>query len=457
MSRQTLPILFFLLILVISACQAEPPVAEQPIATEEPLPTEEVPEVPEVPEEPKPTKPPPEEPTQALAPIATTMAVEPTAPSASGPQPTPIMADPATVLGEPTGMDTFETGANWPQSTNDCFSAEVKDGKYFMTALGEANQFCWEVSWPLLKDYYMEVITQPEACNPGDLFGLFFRAPDNTKGYMYGVTCDGRYTMGMWDGSKTTVFADFVSNPAIQPGQGATNRIGVLANGDIYDLYANGTYLERIQDATFTGEGKIGFFVRPSSPNGFTTTFDDLKLWEQLADGTVSSGDPIPVETPQAGSPTVTANTPVNVRSGPSTDFPILGGLQAGESAEVVGKNQDGSWWAIDIPTSYAADGIGWVSAAFVTASNTDSVQPIPTPTPPANIQPPEGGAGSLVLVKETLNVYAGPGKEFDVLGKLPANTIVPVNSVSSDGRWLEVGISGGTGWIRSAYTVPVQ
>jgi uncharacterized protein YraI len=268
--------------------------------------------------------------------------------------------------------------------------------------------------------------------------------------------------MAMWDGSKTTVFADFVSNGAIQTGEGAANRIGVLASGDVYDLYANGVYLERVQDASFTGEGKIGFFVRPATSNGFTTTFDDLKLWEQLAEGqpqgeSVSSDDQVTVEAPPAGAPTVTANTPVNVRSGPGTEYPIYGGLQAGEVAAVVGKNQDGSWWAIDIPTSYAPDGIGWVSGAYVTATNTESVQPIPVPTPPADIQPPEGGAGSLVLVKEPLNVYAGPGKEFPSLGKLSANTVVQVNSVSSDGRWLEVVISGGTGWIRSSYTVPVQ
>lgn len=65
--------------------------------------------------------------------------------------------------------------------------------------------------------------------------------------------------------------------------------------------------------------------------------------------------------------PTVVANVPVNVRSGPGTVYSAIAALSEGQSAAVSGKNADSTWWYIDIPGG--AGGHGWVSASVVTAS----------------------------------------------------------------------------------------
>ncbi len=91
----------------------------------------------------------------------------------------------------------------------------------------------------------------------------------------------------------------------------------------------------------------------------------------------------IVVPTPVAGEPSVTANVPVNIRSGPSTAFPIIGLLNEGDTALVVGQNAASDWWAISLPGT--GNGVGWVTADLVTASNTDGipvVQPPIAPTP---------------------------------------------------------------------------
>ena len=79
-----------------------------------------------------------------------------------------------------------------------------------------------------------------------------------------------------------------------------------------------------------------------------------------------------PVPTPAPDQPSVTATTLLNVRKGPGTDFESYGLLQPGQSAVAIGTNADGTWFAIDIPP--APDGMGWVSAEYVTANNTDGL-----------------------------------------------------------------------------------
>jgi uncharacterized protein YraI len=62
--------------------------------------------------------------------------------------------------------------------------------------------------------------------------------------------------------------------------------------------------------------------------------------------------------------PSVTANLNANVRSGPSTDDGAVGALMNGDSAAVLGRNEDSTWWYIDYEGSEA-----WIAASVVTSS----------------------------------------------------------------------------------------
>jgi len=59
-------------------------------------------------------------------------------------------------------------------------------------------------------------------------------------------------------------------NAAILIGAGKVNRMGVVAYGAQYQLYANGYYLNQAIDSTYINPGKIGFFVRASSTVPYT-------------------------------------------------------------------------------------------------------------------------------------------------------------------------------------------
>jgi len=221
------------------------------------------------------------EPPVADAPEATQPGEEmPTEQPPEGPDPTPIPGDPEKELGNPDGRDDFSTQNNWTLFDNECFKSEIVNEQYVMTAKGKSQFSCWEVSWPSVQDYYLQTnLIMPQSCTADDRFGLFIRTPDLKQGYLVGLTCDGRLAMTRWDGEETNVLVNFVTSEHINIGPGASNRLGVIANGSSYDLYVNGHLLAETADASYVDEMRFGYFVRAANEDGFTVTFDDMAIW----------------------------------------------------------------------------------------------------------------------------------------------------------------------------------
>lgn len=106
--------------------------------------------------------------------------------------------------------------------------------------------------------------------------------------------------------------------------------------------------------------------------------------------------EPTATPTPEGVTATVLQN--MNVRSGPGTNYPIVGAGTAGETTKVLGRNDDGSWLKVEYPS---ADGVGWIFAQLVQINgDAQAVEiaqapppppPPPTPTPaPQEQAPPE-------------------------------------------------------------------
>ncbi len=94
--------------------------------------------------------------------------------------------------------------------------------------------------------------------------------------------------------------------------------------------------------------------------------------------------------TPAAGAlsgPGLTiVNDTVNVRSGPGTEYALVGQMAKGATAAVRGKSADGAWWQIDYPS--APGGLGWVFGDLAQANPAAagvavaSAPPLPTSPP---------------------------------------------------------------------------
>jgi uncharacterized protein YraI len=71
----------------------------------------------------------------------------------------------------------------------------------------------------------------------------------------------------------------------------------------------------------------------------------------------------------------ITVANNINIRSGPSADSSIVGGLQAGETIVADGRLEDSSWLRVVLPDS--EDGAGWVFAELVSTSGDISTLPV--------------------------------------------------------------------------------
>jgi uncharacterized protein YraI len=120
-----------------------------------------------------------------------------------------------------------------------------------------------------------------------------------------------------------------------------------------------------------------------------------------------------PAAAPEVATPTpapvpatpATVTTNANVRGGPGTEFPIIGGTVTGQSVNIVGRNADSTWYLLDFENIAT----GWVSAELV--ANAPAAETIPvfnadgTPVVAPTATPAAGG--SLVLPTPTPVVAA--------------------------------------------------
>lgn len=91
----------------------------------------------------------------------------------------------------------------------------------------------------------------------------------------------------------------------------------------------------------------------------------------------------VPTNTPTPLMQQVVAANVVNIRSGPSVDYPVIGTLPPDNPLTVTGRDADSTWWQV----RQADDTIGWVAAWVVEVEgDLDGVpifQALPSPPPP--------------------------------------------------------------------------
>ncbi|AXH97369.1 transglycosylase family protein [Ornithinimicrobium avium] len=136
-----------------------------------------------------------------------------------------------------------------------------------------------------------------------------------------------------------------------------------------------------------------------------------------------------------AGTWWVSASVGANIRSGPSTTYPVVGA--AGHGTKVTG-TLSGGWVRL-------SDGRGWISAATLTAQD-------PAPAPQPAPDPPATSGTFVVTATAGANIRSGPSTSYGVVGAAAHGTRVS-GQISTNG-WLK--LSDGRGWISGAIVAPV-
>ncbi len=227
----------------------------------------------------------PDQPTATQQPTATSVAV-PTVVVTAQPAFTPPANDPRTKLGSPTWTDTMDKDTYWPTGTDKYTAISFKDGHLRLTGLTTTDG--WRLTaTEQLANFYLEAAISTETCTGSDRYGLIFRVPvasEANKGYLLGVSCDGKYSLREWDatiGSKgaMTTHINWTASDAIQAGSNKMNKIGVMAVGDRLIIYINGVMVNEVKDTTFP-QGSFGLFIGARETTNFTISVDEISYWK---------------------------------------------------------------------------------------------------------------------------------------------------------------------------------
>jgi uncharacterized protein YraI len=119
----------------------------------------------------------------------------------------------------------------------------------------------------------------------------------------------------------------------------------------------------------------------------------------------------------------------INVRAGPSQDYPIVGVLEQGEKVPALGRSVGGDWVEIAYPV--VDGGVAWVYAYLVSISGGELPIIVPPPTPTPRVTPtidPTLAAQLIVVIGPTrLPTFTQPPPL-----EIPTYTQAPEISVAS-------------------------
>ena len=229
------------------------------------------------PEVPDPT---PTEPEEIEEPQPPTPTPEPTDTPTPMPTPTLVDTDPVQTLGNPDWVDNMANPNNWATGFSEFSTITFSDGYLKLTAQKAVDG--WRLSWPVLGDFYLEATMLSPECEGVDHHGVIFRVPreaDADRGYLFGISCDGRYSLRRWDSKNMVFLINRTSHDAINEGENAVNKLGIMARGNSIALYINGQKVNQVTDSTFL-TGQFGIFVGGPNTEKLTVWVDQVRFWE---------------------------------------------------------------------------------------------------------------------------------------------------------------------------------
>ncbi|MBM3150704.1 MAG: hypothetical protein FJZ96_00630 [Chloroflexi bacterium] len=168
-----------------------------------------------------------------------------------------------------------------------------------------------------------------------------------------------------------------------------------------------------------------------------------------------ASPSPTPSNTPlppsQTPPPTFTpvdgfTNYQVNVRTGPGTNYDTIGLINHSQVVQLTGRDAGGEWYQILYPEGL--NGRAWIVSTYVQTADADSL-------PVIGLETSSGEAANTARVLQRLNVRAGPGLDYAILGMIEPPATVILTGKNQIGSWLQVAYDPsptGLGWVAVAY-----
>jgi hypothetical protein len=190
-------------------------------------------------------------------------------------------------LGQPTWTDNFTTSNGFFQKGTNSYEDEhtriaIENGVMTLTSFGTPpNWIGWRLTYPTLKNFYLETSFVTHNCSGGDQYGMVFRAPDFDSGFGYylAFTCDGRYRLERMDDSGFVVITPWSASSDILAGSDQNNRMGILASDSTFSFYFNGAKVIETSDTHFQEAGHFGPFIAYAQNPNFSIDLKSIAYW----------------------------------------------------------------------------------------------------------------------------------------------------------------------------------
>lgn len=195
-------------------------------------------------------------------------------------EPTVVSSDPAVYLGSPDWVHDMDV-ADWDVSASEFDLASFANGAMILKALHDEPGWRIAPTTEELGKAYMEGTFSVGVCSGIDSYGLIVRTSRSTgfnSGYFFAVTCDGRYSLRLWDGTKSVMLVNLKVSDLINKGKDQANRLGVAAVGDTLTLFINGAKVDTVVDEKLE-KGYFGVFINRDKTKDLTVKVDQVRYW----------------------------------------------------------------------------------------------------------------------------------------------------------------------------------
>ncbi len=147
----------------------------------------------------------------------------------------------------------------------------------------------------------------------------------------------------------------------------------------------------------------------------------------------------------------ISSNVRVNVRSGPGTQYTIIGKLNAGDRFDVTGRLENSEWVRVNFNGAE-----GWVSASVINVTGDLATAPVAEAGENASTGSSGQGVQSgvtgdvVVITRFNTNLRAAPTINSDRLAVIPFNVELPLTGRNAGNNWVQVDYNGTIGWVSS-------
>ena len=181
---------------------------------------------------------------------------------------------------DPTYSDSFRTdNADWETDLESTDSSLRIEGRTYHVDAVDPNLFVWGMSPVEASNFYVEVYVDRVAGPLNNEFGIVFRHVDADNFYAFMASSDGYYILrAMVDGEWSEIIP-WTASDAVDQSDGASNLVGVYANGATLVLLINDTVVNQIDDESFSAGG-IALSAGSFDEGGVEIAFDDIALWD---------------------------------------------------------------------------------------------------------------------------------------------------------------------------------